>query len=192
MATTLQKLSAFVTRGTYAIDAKVGNALRYMMQRGAADNVAYNPTAASPAAVISTLQAIPALQLVNACGFNGDNAVVGGRTYRFRAVLPCTVNGTSGINLTWDGGSATFASFNATGFNYVGSTLTIVNTTAAGTGTANAAAAYTTMLVEGSFVASGSGSFGPRYATNTGTATAPIIAAGAYVTLTEIPYLEVP
>lgn len=191
MATTLPKLSAFITRGVYALDSKLSFALRYMLQRGAADNVAYNPTNyTGPAA--TALAAVTTLQLVNACGFSGDNAVVGGRTYRFRAYLPCTVNGTSGVNLTWDAGSATVSAFNATGFNYVGSTVTVVQTTAIGTGTANAAAAYTTMMVEGSFVASGSGTFGPRIATNTGTATAPIILAGAYVSLTEVPVGETP
>lgn len=191
MASSLQKLSAFVTRGVYAIDAKISQAIRYAMQRGAADNVVYNPTNyTGPAS--TALAAITTLQLTNACGFNGDNAVVGGRTYRFRAYLPCNVNGTSGVNLTWDAGSATVSSFAATGFNYVGSTATLVQTTAIGTGTANAAAAYTTMIVEGTFVASGSGTFGPRIATNTGTATAPVINAGAYVSLTEVPVGETP
>lgn len=189
MASTLPFISNFITRGTYAIDAKVGMALRYLMQRGAADNVAFNPTAyTGPTGV--ALAPVTTLQLTNACGFNSDFAVVGGRAYRFRAILPCTINGTQGVQLTWDAGSATVSTFQATGFNYVGSTATLLQSTTLAGPTANAAAAYTMMVVEGSFIASGSGTFGPRIATNTGTGVAPILAAGAYVSLTETPYTE--
>ena len=153
--------------------------------------VVYNPT--SYAGLASTaLAPVTTLQLSGACGFNSDFAVVGGRSYRFRAVLPCTVNGTNGIQLTWDAGSATVSTYQATGFNYVGSTATLLQSTTLAGPTANAAAAYTMMIVEGSFIASGSGTFGPRIATNTGTSNAPVLAAGAYVALTEVPYAEVP
>ena len=192
MATTLPFLKKFITRGTYAIDAAVGRALCYLMQRGAADNVAYNPSDVSPTGTISTLQAIDALQISNATGFGQDYAVVGGRTYRFRAVLPCTIDGTSGGKIDWSGGSATVSAFQATGWNYTASAVAMLKTTTLAGLTMNAAAAYTMSVVEGSFVASSSGTFGPRFATFTGTATAPIIAAGAFVTLTEVPVSETP
>ena len=188
MASTLQFLGRFVQRGVGGLDRRISDSLRYALQRGAADNVAFNPTAyTGPAA--TALAAVTTLQITNGAGATGiDNAVVGGRA--FRAVLPCTINGTSGVQLTWDGGSATVSTYSATGFNYVGSTATLLQSSTLAGPTANAAAAYTMMVVEGSFIASGSGTFGPRIATNTGTATAPILAAGAYVSLTEVPYVE--
>lgn len=191
MATTLPFLSKFTSRGLFGVDARFASAMRYAFQRGAADNVAYNTTAYTGPASTS-LAAVTTLQLTNACGFNNDQAVVGGRTYRFRAVLPCTVNGTSGATMDWAGGTATVSAFDAVGYNYTAAAVATLKTTTLAGLTTNAAAAYTSIVVEGTFTASSSGSFGPRLATNTGTATAPIIDAGAFVSLTEIPQSETP
>lgn len=190
MATTHEILKKLLERGLNQVDSKIVTAALYEVQR-ALPNVAVNDTAyTGPAAV--DLAAIPSLQIVNSVGYNGGSAVIGGRTYRFKAYLPCTINGTSGGTIDWAGGTATISAFQASGINYTASALAMLKTTTLAGLTMNAAAAYTLSVVEGEFVASSSGSFGPRLATFVGGATAPIIGAGAWLELVELPIAESP
>lgn len=189
MSTSHQILSNVISQNK-ATDEPVNKAMRYVVQRGL-PNIAYNATAyTGPAA--TALAAVTTLQIANSVGYNGGAAVVGGRTYKFRAYLPCTIDGTSGGTIDWAGGTATISSFQATGINYTASALAMLKTTTLAGLTMDAAAAYTLSVVEGTFVASSGGTFGPRLATKTGTATAPIIGAGAYVELTEIALANAP
>jgi len=181
---THQALSALITRNK-AVDESTNRLSQFLVQRSV-PNVARLTTAfTGPAAV--DLAVVPGLLITNSVGFNGGAAVVGGRTYSFRAYLPCTINGTSGGTIDWSGGTATISAFQATGLNHITATApNLLKTTTLAGLTMNAAAAYTLSVVEGVFTASSSGSFGPRLATFTGTATAPILGAGAYLELTEI------
>ncbi len=168
-----------------AVADETKKVLRYLVQRGAIDNGVYL-SATTPGAANATLVPFVPLIVDGGVGYNSGGAVVGGRTYKFRMYMPCLANGTSGMVIDWQGGTATFSSFAATGFNYVGGALTAVQSAAAATPTTSGAAAYTTVITEGVFVPSQNGSFGPRIATSAGT-TAPSILAGAYLQVTEIP-----
>jgi len=180
---THQALSALITRNG-AVPEAVNKLAQFITQR-ALPNVA-RLTAAFTGPTDTTMTVVPGLVIANSVGYNGGAAVVGGRSYSFRAYLPCTINGTSGGALDWAGGTATISAFQASGLNHITATApNLLKTTTLAGLTMNAAAAYTLSVVEGTFTASSSGSFGPRIANTTG-ATAPIIGAGAYVELTEI------
>lgn len=158
---------------------------RYLLQRVLPNSVVVSTAATSVAT--TTLTAVPALQVVNGVGFNGGQAVVGGRTYTFFANLYTTVDGTTaGIQVACNGGTATFTTFNAAGEASTTSTTTTVVTTAAATPVVTGVAATILIIIEGTFTAATSGSFGLSLAQNTAGGTAPILKVGSNLQLTEL------
>ena len=184
MATTHPVIAKVVERGFNALDAKIALGLQKLAQI-AIPNCAYLLTDYTGAAT-TVPTAVTDLVIANGVGFNGGNAVVGGRAYQFEAWLPMTVNGTSGATILCNGGTATFSAFTAAGYAYTAAAVATLVTTAAASAVVDAATAYTSVIIKGSFTASDSGSFGLRLGTHAST-TAALILAGAYVKLLELP-----
>lgn len=186
MSTSLEILNKVVGQASaVAVDPAVQKMARLALSRTLPNTAVLLANFTGPAS--TTLAAPAGLTITNGMGFNNGAAVVGGRTYQFNAMLPCTVNGTSGINVTGDGGTATFSMFAGVGEASTASTTATLVTTTAGGSMVTGATAYTYIVLAGTFTASASGSFNIRIATNTGTATAPILLAGSSLSITEIP-----
>ncbi len=174
-------LNALIGRNA-AVQNETKKLARYLVQRGMS-NVAV--LSANVAGVGTTTLTSIGLDVTSGVGYNGGYAVIGGHTYRFRIVGNCTVNGTAGLKLDVQDGTATFAWFAASGAAYTANSLANIVSNSAATPLINAAAAYTSIDIEGTFMASGSGSFGIRVAASAA-GTAPILLAGTYLELVEI------
>lgn len=188
MSTSLQILSNVIEQNR-AADPAVQKLLRYFAMRSMPNTAVLSSAAAGSATTTTT--AVSGLTISNGVGFNGNAAVVGGRTYEFEIWAPATTDGTAGMKLTLDGGTATFSSFAAVGYAYTASAIATVASTAAATAVVNAATAYTHILVKGTFTASKSGTFAPALGVNTA-GTAAQLLAGSYCKLVEIPLANAP
>lgn len=184
MATSHEILKNTIERGFSALDAKIALGLLKQIQCSI-PNVAVLSSAFTGGATSAAQSTVTGLTIANGVGFNGGFAVVGGRTYKFRLWAPTTVNGSAGLKLDMNGGTATVSSFAAVGKGYTAAAIATLAVTAISSSVVNAATAYTSVEVEGEFVASGSGSFAPRATVNTD-GTAPQILTGAYLELTEV------
>lgn len=188
MATTLEILSKTIQQNA-AADPAATKLVRYLAMRSLPNTARL--TAAVTGAATTTATAVAELTVSNGVGFNGNYAVVGGRSYEFEIWAPATTDGTAGMKLSLDGGTATFSPFAAVGYAYTASAVATIASTAPGTSVVNGAAAYTHILVKGTFTALSSGSFGPKLGVNTN-GTAAQLLTGAYIKLTEIPLAIAP
>ncbi len=168
-----------------AADAQTNKLARFLIQRGGVDNTQVLTTAATGNGTAASYTAVSGLAIDSGVGFNSGQPIVGGRTYKFRMVAPTTVNGSAGMALKFDGGTATFSSFAAIGYAYTAAAVATLAVTAATGLVVNAAAAYTSVVVEGTFTASGSGTFIPNLSVNT-TGTAAQLLAGSFLQVTEV------
>lgn len=189
MATTLPFLSKFTTRGLYGVDARFASALRYVMQRGAANNTAY--AAADQGVSGTTLAASTYLNVTNACGFNSDQAIVGGRTYSVDIYLGTTVGASGGIKVALDGGTATATNVQLTYEHLTATAIAVTNSTALATTAGAATTGVIAVRIKGSFTATSSGSLGLRFAEFAAVSTA-TIKAGSFMSVCEIPQSETP
>jgi hypothetical protein len=177
-----QAHSKCVTRNRL-IDPNAAKLQQFLVQRSIPNAIALAADYTGPAD--TTLAAVPELTISNGVGFAGDYAVNASRRYKFRLVANTTCNGSSGLKLDMQGGTATFTQFCATGIAYTASAVAVVAGAAAATALVAGTAAYTAIHIEGEFLAATSGTFAPRIACNAST-TAPLLLAGAVFELTEI------
>lgn len=181
MSTSHEALNQVIGRNN-AVQAETLKLARYLVQRGLPNTAVLS---ADANAVSSTTLAATGLLVTNSVGYNSGFACVGGRTYKFKAFLPVTVDGTNGIKIDINAGTATFSSLSFVYRTYTAAAIAAVKGSALTTGP-NATTAYVLIEYEGTMVCSGAGSFGVRLAQNTSGATAATILAGAYLDLTEI------
>ncbi len=177
-----QALGACVSRNML-VDNNASKLARFLIQRSAANSLALASNHTGPAD--TTLVAVANLTVSNGVGFAGDYAVNASRRYKFRLAGNVTCNGSSGLKLDMQGGTATFTQFCGTGIAYTGSTVLVAAPADATTALIAGTAAFTAIAVEGEFLAATNGTFAPRIACNAST-TAPILLAGMTLTLTEI------
>jgi hypothetical protein len=113
--------------------------------------------------------------------------VIAGATYVFKAYLPVTSPVTPGIKVAM-GGTATWTSVNETSYAYTASAIATVNNTTATPGTvlANAAAAYTTIIIEGTVKINAAGTLAVQMAQNTSNGTATSVLVNASLTVTRV------
>ena len=111
--------------------------------------------------------------LANVTGLTGQT-LVAGATYRFRAVLPGTADGTSGIKYAFKYTTATLTSVEATGIGYTASAVAVQHTTTTTDATLlfDQAAAVIMTILEGSMVVNAGGTVALQVGTHTGTTTA--------------------
>lgn len=166
-----------------AADVQTTKLARYLVQRSAPNVAVLASDYTGPAD--TTLAVVPGLVIGNGVGFNGDNAVVGGRRYKFRLAGNTTCNGASGIKVDFQGGSCTFTSMSSTSKAFTASAIAVLAPADATTAAPAGTTAYTAIEVEGQFVAASSGTFAPRIACNAAT-TAPVLLAGMRLELEEI------
>ena len=177
-----QALGACVSRNML-VDNNASKLARFLIQRSAANSLALAADHTGPAD--TTLAAVANLTISNGVGFAGDYAVNASRRYKFRLVGNVTCNGSSGLKLDMQGGTATFTQFAATGIAYTASAVAVVAAASAATALVAGTTAYTAIAVEGEFLAASNGTFAPRIACNAST-TAPVLLAGMTLELTEI------
>lgn len=165
-----------------AADAQTNKLARFLIQRGAVDNTA---VATATQAVVGTSQtASSQLVIDSGVGFNGGQPIVGGRTYRVRAVIPVTA--ATGLALDLSGGTATATNVVLTYKMYTAAGLACYKTTALATAAgAGVSAVVIAAEIEGTFVATGSGTLIARFAEGASGAGA-TVAIGAYLSVTEI------
>lgn len=188
MATSLQFLSKFVGRGLFGLDARHQNNFRYVLQRGAAANTAY--ATADQTVVGTTLAASTYLTLANACGFNNDQAVVGGRKYQLQGRLFVTATASNGIKIDMNAGTATFSKINGV-YSGISATAIAASAVTALTSTLSSTATILEVQIDVALEASASGSLGLRFA-ESANSTGVIVLQGSWLSLTEIPQSETP
>ena len=113
--------------------------------------------------------------------------VLAGATYVFKAYLPVTSPATPGIKIAI-AGTSTWTSVNETAYAYTGSAIATVNNVTATPGTVltNAAAAYTTILVEGTVKINEAGTLTVQMAQSVSNATATSVLVNASFTVTRV------
>ena len=118
--------------------------------------------------------------LANITGLTGVT-LVAGATYKFRAVLPGTADGTSGIKYAFKYTTATLTSIEATGIGYTASAVAVQHTTTA-TDQAllfDQAAVVIMTIIEGTMVVNAGGTLALQVGTHTGTTTASVYAGAS-------------
>lgn len=166
-----------------AADVQTTKLARYLVQRGV-PNVAV--TTANQTVADDTLTSATELQLVSGVGFNGDHAVVGGRTYRVEAYLPCTASGASaGFAVTLGAGSCAASDVQLSYTHFTATAVATTNTVALDTVAGGLTTGVILVRVAGTFKATNSGSLGVQFAEAADVSSATLL-AGAYLSLTEI------
>jgi hypothetical protein len=182
MASTQSLLTQLISRNQKLQD-DTAKAFRYLLQRGLPNTAGLTANATGPAS--TTLTVVPGLVVDGGVGFNSGAAIVGGRTYAFHAFLNCSGVGATGIVVDGNGGSITTTTFNGTGVGNAAAAQSTTQATTQANPLFSTAAAVLSIVIDGTFTAASSGSFGLRIAAQNGT-TAPVLFAGSYVTVTEI------
>lgn len=113
--------------------------------------------------------------------------VLAGATYVFRAYLPVTSPATPGIKIAI-AGTSTWTSVNETAYAYTASAIATVNNVTATPGAVltNTAAAYTTILVEGTVKINAAGTLTVQMAQSVSNGTATSVLVNASFTVTRV------
>jgi hypothetical protein len=178
---THQALSALITRNK-AVDESTNRLSQFLVQRSV-PNTAY--AEADQTVIGTTLAASTYLNIANGVGFNGGQAVVGGRKYRLEGRLFTTSTASNGLKFDANAGTATFG--NVRGL-YLGFASATVAASATVTALTTALSSTNTILeaqIDVSLEASGSGSIGLRFA-ESANSTGVILLRGSWLSLTEI------
>lgn len=139
-----------------------------------------------PSATSGTFTKTSSAALAAITGLSANLAA--GKTYDYQMVLYMTAGATGGVQVDLGGGTATATSLIAEGQLNAGNTATNNTRVSTLTGVMCSAASATvyTCLINGTIVASGAGTFAPRFAQNTSNGTPSTVVIGSYMNVTQV------